>query len=140
MIRADAGRQEIATFLNDGFPSLGDIDGESRRREEHPRHRYMKGRIQDVVNPPLQIPAKPWTTVTDDDDLVSHLMSLWFAWAHPWWNWVDEKQFIRAMQSRDSSSLICTSYLVNMILADACVSISGDTIGPQWDLVDHVFD
>jgi hypothetical protein len=82
----------------------------------------MLGRIQDVVNPPLQVPARPWTTVTDDDDLISHLMSLWFTWAHPWWHWVDEKQLIKAMQAGDTSSLICTPYLVNMILADACVS------------------
>jgi hypothetical protein len=133
IIRADAGRQEIAAFLSDGFPSLEDIDDESRRWEEYRshRHRNMRGRIQDVVNPPLQIPARPWTTVTNDDDLVSHLMSLWFTWAHPWWHWVDEKQFIRAMQSGDSSSLICTSYLVNMILADACVSKSRHNIGPR---------
>lgn len=84
--------------------------------------RPMRGRIQDVVNPPVSVPAKPWTTVTDDDDFVSHLVSLWFTWAHPWWHWVDEKLFLNAMRTGDERGLICTPYLVNMILADACVS------------------
>ena len=122
LIRADTSRHGISSFLHDGFSDLRNVDEQKRRQEQYRKHRYMMGRIQDVVNPPLQIPAKPWTTVTDDDDLVSHLMSLWFTWAHPWWHWVDEKQFIMAMQCGDKSSLICTPYLVNMILADACVS------------------
>ncbi|OAP58481.1 hypothetical protein AYL99_07571 [Fonsecaea erecta] len=129
MIRTNAGRQEIKTFLKDAFTDPGAVDEQSRQHE-YRRHRYMLGRIQDMINPPLQLPAKPWTTVTDDDDLVSHLMSLWFTWAHPWWHWVDEKQFIKAMQAGDTSSLICTPYLVNMILADACLL---DTLGEDGE-------
>jgi len=86
------------------------------------RRRRMLGRIQDIVNPIITVPARPWTTVTDDDDLVSHLMSLWFTWAHQWWQWVDKITFIEAMRAGTTDSLICTPYLVNMILADACVS------------------
>ena len=121
-IKMDGGRHQIRAFLNDGFISVGSFDSSSRRRDTHRTHRHMLGRIQDVVNPPLQVPARPWTTVTDDDDFVSHLISLWFTWAHPWWHWVDENHFIAAMQSGDIASPICTPYLVNMILADACVS------------------
>ncbi|KIW67471.1 hypothetical protein PV04_06718 [Phialophora macrospora] len=121
MIRADAGLQEIKVFLNDEFNNMKTVDDQNHRQPSYRKHRYMLGRIQDVVNPPLQVPARPWTTVTDNDDLVSHLVSLWFTWAHPWWHWVDEKHFIKAMQAGDTSSLICTPYLVNMILADACL-------------------
>ena len=116
------GRHEIKAFLSDGFVSIGDTDDSSGRQDTLRTHRHMLNRIQDVVNPPIQVPARPWTTVTDDDDFVSHLMSLWITWVHPWWHWLDEKQFIAAMQSGNTSSLICTPYLVNMILADACVS------------------
>lgn len=42
------------------------------------KRRYRTGNIGDLLNPPLSVPADPWTTVTDDDDFVSHLMSLWF--------------------------------------------------------------
>ncbi|GIJ86665.1 hypothetical protein Asppvi_005557 [Aspergillus pseudoviridinutans] len=33
--------------------------------------------------PTLFAPAKPWTTVTDSDRLVSHLLSLYFTWDYP---------------------------------------------------------
>ncbi|GIC86071.1 uncharacterized protein Aud_002433 [Aspergillus udagawae] len=33
--------------------------------------------------PILFAPAKPWTTVTDSDRLVSHLLSLYFTWDYP---------------------------------------------------------
>ncbi|OCT51910.1 hypothetical protein CLCR_08118 [Cladophialophora carrionii] len=137
MIRADAGAQEIKAFLKDGFSNVGaDDNHQNRHQQSYRRHRHMLGRIQDFVNPPLQVPARPWTTVTDDDDLVSHLMSLWFTWAHPWWHWVDEKEFIKAMQAGDTSSLICTPYLVNMILADACLldTLANDGSEPNLEL------
>jgi hypothetical protein len=106
---------------------MSSLSPQSRRHDDYRKHRHMKGRIQDFVNPPIQVPAKPWTKVTDDDDLVSHLMSLWFTWAHQWWHWVDEVEFIKAMRAADVSSLICTPYLVSMILADACVSTDQKT-------------
>jgi len=93
----------------------------------------MLGRIQDLVNPIIIVPAKPWTTVTNDDDLVSHLMSLWFTWAHQWWQWIDRRTFVEAMRVGNLESLICTPYLVNMILADACLldNLTEDTEGPN---------
>lgn len=33
--------------------------------------------------PLVQVPAKPWTSVTDDGQLVSHLVSLYFTWDNP---------------------------------------------------------
>jgi hypothetical protein len=120
-IRDSTGRQEIKDFLSGSFSSAAESDEREGNQAIYRTHRARLGRIQDFVNPPILVPAKPWTTVTDDDDFVSHLMSLWFTWIHPWWHWVDQKEFITAMQSRDTSSYICTKYLVNMILADACV-------------------
>ncbi|EXJ58886.1 hypothetical protein A1O7_06316 [Cladophialophora yegresii CBS 114405] len=135
-IRANADTQELKAFLKDGFTNIGADGDQDRRQQSYRRHRHMLGRIQDFVNPPLQVPARPWTTVTDDDDLVSHLMSLWFTWAHLWWHWVDEEEFIKAMQAGDTSSLICTPYLVNMILADACLldTLADDGSEPNLEL------
>ncbi len=70
----------------------------------------------------ISVPAKPWTTVTDDDELVSHLISLWFTWRHWCYPFVNREEFVKAMQSGNKDSRICTPALVNMILADACVS------------------
>lgn len=74
-----------------------------------------------MMNPTIAVPADPWTTVTDDDDYVSHLISLWFTWTYQWSQWLDKDTFIDAMRARDPTSLICTPYMVNMILANACV-------------------
>lgn len=113
-------------------PGLQDGDTSAHHYEEsrtRPRKsRARSGRIADVVNPPISVPAKPWTTITDDDDFVSHLISLWFTWAHPWWHWIDEQAFLEAMRSGDLNNPNCTPYLVNMILADSCVRIINDQI------------
>lgn len=85
------------------------------------RKRQRTGSINDMVNPPISVPAKPWTSVTDDDEFVSHLISLWFTWAHPWWHWVDETLFLPAMRAGNTANPNCSRYLVNMILADSCV-------------------
>ncbi|KAL2433855.1 Notoamide biosynthesis transcriptional activator notL' [Exophiala dermatitidis] len=122
LIRDNATRQDLHSHIQAQLHDHHDSstpDSDYRHKVRSTRRRMM-GRIQDVVNPPISVPAKPWTTVTDDDDFVSHLMSLWCTWAHPWWHWVDEEIFLEAMRSGDTTSLICTPYLVNMILADAC--------------------
>lgn len=91
-------------------------------RQRARKHNRSAGNIASLINPPITVPAHPWTTVTNNDELVSHLMSLWFTWIHPWWRWIDQDLFLEAMSQQDLTSPFCTAYLVNMILADACVS------------------
>ncbi|KAF9895160.1 hypothetical protein FE257_000062 [Aspergillus nanangensis] len=64
--------------------------------------------------------ARPWTTITDDDDFVSHLISLWFTWHHLFFNWVDRDLFLRDLNSGNVQSTFCSPFLVNTILAEAC--------------------
>lgn len=132
LVRSNAPRQDVQAFLDDGFnigsphsTESGSIDGIVQLPPRHTRKRHRTGNIADLMNPPIQVPAKPWTTVTDDDDFVSHLISLWFTWARQWWHWVDKVLFIEAMRSGDLNNPLCAPYLVNMILADACVSKPG---------------
>ncbi|KKK19120.1 hypothetical protein AOCH_002437 [Aspergillus ochraceoroseus] len=70
-------------------------------------------------NPLFQVPARPWTTVTDDNHLVSHLISLYFVWDHPTIQVIDQERFLRDMASKNTSSKFCTPVLVNSILAVA---------------------
>lgn len=72
--------------------------------------------------PVVEVPAHPWTTVTDDDGLVSFLISLWLTWSHPFCNWIDRDLFIRDMRSKNTSSAFCSPFLVNSILTKASVS------------------
>lgn len=76
---------------------------------------------KEPLDPPVKVPAKPWTAITDDDDLVSHLISLWLQYVNPFFRAVEEDLFVKAMQSRDLHSEYCSPFLVNSILALACV-------------------
>ncbi|PKY01065.1 C6 transcription factor [Aspergillus campestris IBT 28561] len=77
-------------------------------------------RLSDT--PRFRVPARPWTRVVEDDDLVSHLVSLWFTWCQPFGGcWVDRGRFLRDMQTGNAAGRrFCSPFLVNIILADAC--------------------
>lgn len=132
MIRSQASLEDIRGYLDDILqrpklektPELIDAysgvrdwhDAEKRASESQPS-------IEDVATGALfHVPARPWTSVTDDDEFVSHLISLWFTWYHPFLNWIDRDLFIRDMKSGQLHSQFCSPFLVNIILAEACVS------------------
>ncbi|KAL4923076.1 uncharacterized protein BDV17DRAFT_278081 [Aspergillus undulatus] len=71
-------------------------------------------------DPLYHVPAHPWTTVTDDKNYVSHLISLYFTWGFPVQKWIDRDLFIRDMQSSRTDSRFCSPFLVNALLAVAC--------------------
>ncbi|KAI9756100.1 MAG: hypothetical protein M4579_003987 [Chaenotheca gracillima] len=70
--------------------------------------------------PPIMVPAKPWTDVTDDDQFVSHLVSLYFTWCHPFFHFIDREPFLASMRRGDVDTQYCSPFLVNMMLAEAC--------------------
>lgn len=74
--------------------------------------------------PTIRVPAAPWTSVTDDDDLVSHLVSTYFTWYHPAYPCVIQDLFVDAMNSQVLGTTFCCPLLVNSILAIACVRSS----------------
>ena len=110
--RIESQSPEVMSAIEDFHSFEEEQRGASRRR------------VEESEGPILifQVPAAPWTTVTSNDDFVSHLMSLWFTWAHPYLNWIDRDLFIRDMRSGDIEAKFCSPFLVNVILADACVS------------------
>lgn len=81
-------------------------------------------RLSDI--PIIEVSANPWTSITDDDDFVSHLISLYFTWQHSILNYLDRDLFLRDMRSRELSTHFCSPFLVNSILAVACVSLHLD--------------
>jgi hypothetical protein len=121
LIRSNAPLDEIRLCL---------ADGQSQRQMGNPRvkmsrpspKRYMDvNRIADI--PSFQVPAQPWTSITEDDAFVSHLISLYFTWHHSVLNWIDRDLFLADMQSGKLDSRFCSPLLVNGMLAIACVSI-----------------
>ncbi|KAJ5123873.1 uncharacterized protein N7515_007698 [Penicillium bovifimosum] len=117
LIRSNAPLEEIRLCL---------ADGQSERRGSHPKMsrpsptRYMNvNRIADI--PLFQVPAHPWTSITQDDAFVSHLISLYFTWQHSSLNWIDRDLFLADMHSGRLDSRFCSPLLVNSMLAIACI-------------------
>lgn len=133
LIRGHASLAEIRAFIDaqvreahiEKTPEL------ERLRQEIQESRNVRARemrsIMDVERlsdiPIYKVPAKPWVTVTDDDELVSHLISLWFTWNNPFYNFVHRENFIRDMQAGQLDCKYCSPLLVNAILAEASVSM-----------------
>ncbi|KAF7590839.1 hypothetical protein BBP40_002308 [Aspergillus hancockii] len=92
--------------------------------ESHSEVRSSRPKIMDVQYlcniSPFRVPARKWTTVTDDDALVSHLVSLYFTWDYPFYAFVDCKAFIHHMIAGNDESDLCSPFLVNALLAHAC--------------------
>jgi hypothetical protein len=93
-----------------------------RRSESTERARSAVMSIANLIDePPIRVPAKPWTNVTSDDDFVSHLISMYFTWHHESYPAVDREIFVQAMQSKDLDSQLCSPFLVNSLLLTACI-------------------
>lgn len=130
LIRSNASLAEIQLYIDtqlkselEQTPELVEVCNEIQRFEQmgsRTRRRILDAQ-RASVEPLFRVPAAPWTTVTVDDDHVSHLILLWFTWVHPFYNWIDRDLFLRDMQSGKLDSKFCSPFLVNAILADACV-------------------
>jgi hypothetical protein len=137
LIRSNASMTELHSFLEENFsrseieksPELREMQqhilrptGEIEEEEAIPRPPRRMLDVRRLADTPVhRVPAKPWTTVTDDDDLVSHLVSLYFTWSYPFFCWMDKDILISEMQRGDLRSQYCTPFLVNAILSEASV-------------------
>jgi hypothetical protein len=62
--------------------------------------------------------TEPWTTVTDDINLIEHLMALYFCWEYPTFAPLDQGNFLEDF--RKGVPRFCSSLLVNAMLAVGC--------------------
>ncbi|KKK14892.1 hypothetical protein P175DRAFT_0472874 [Aspergillus ochraceoroseus IBT 24754] len=60
-----------------------------------------------------------WTRVTDDEQLTSHLLTMYFTWHYPFFTTLSKELFYRDYV-RGVSSQYCSSFLVNAMLALGC--------------------
>ncbi|PYH45573.1 Zn(II)2Cys6 transcription factor [Aspergillus saccharolyticus JOP 1030-1] len=114
LVRSKAPLGELKSYLDQDQPDL--VQAATKQASIH---RAMDiNRLVDI--PVYRVPAAPWTAVTQSDELVSHLVSLWFTWSHPFYNWIDRDLFLRDAQSGHLDSRFCSPFLFNCILAEAC--------------------
>lgn len=129
LIRSNASLSELKSYIDEQLrraqsPELAKAHDEISRLQEATSATCRS--VLDVKRlcdqPIFRVPAKPWTTVTDDDGFVSHIISLYFTWYHPCFPWMDRDVFIRDMKGENLQSQFCSPFLVNAILAAGCVS------------------
>ncbi|KAI9790435.1 MAG: hypothetical protein M1835_000964 [Candelina submexicana] len=63
-------------------------------------------------------PTESWTRVTQDSELVGHLMGLYFSWLHPFFTLFSSECFLHDMAC--GRIKYCSPLLVNALLALAC--------------------
>jgi hypothetical protein len=137
IIRKNATAEEIRAFIDE---TLIRLDGEGagygqavQKLEDVRRTIDVEGadpsfrrKVMDIHylcdEAPCKVPAKPWTSVTEDSDLVSHLVSLYFTWDYPFHAFLDRDVFLAHMARGREDSDFCSPFLVNALLANACVS------------------
>lgn len=143
-IRGNAPPSEIRAYINDTLSSLS-AAATAAAATHHRAASETVAKVEDMRNlinvedpapafrskvmdihylcdeAPIKVPARPWTNVTDDAGLVSHLVSLYFTWDHPFHAFLDERVFLRHMAKGDLGSQFCSPFLVNAMLSNACV-------------------
>ncbi|KAG2010734.1 hypothetical protein GB937_007703 [Aspergillus fischeri] len=137
IIRKNATAEEIRAFIDE---TLIRLDGEGQgagygqavqKLEDVRRTIDVEGadpsfrrKVMDIHylcdEAPCKVPAKPWTSVTEDEDLVSHLVSLYFTWDYPFHAFLDRDVFLAHMARGREGSDFCSPFLVNALLANAC--------------------
>lgn len=65
------------------------------------------------------LPVRRWTQVTEDDSLISHLLTMYFTWHYPFFTILAKDVFYRDYV-RGISSPYCSPLLVNAMLALGC--------------------
>ena len=130
--------QKLIHLIKDDAP-LDELISHTRHvmSENHDRQKSQNQWRQTVLDiatlidtPPIRVPAQPWTTVTQNDNDVSHLISIYFTWQNFGYPSVDQDVFVQAMRSELLDSFFCSPFLVNCMLAVACVRSSKSTLIP----------
>lgn len=139
LIRSNASLNDIAATISENIRELRDKGtpdsnvpasleeavsqvNQLQRLSSEPYSRRKFITLEKICDIPLyDVPAKPWTSVTDDSQFVSHLVSLYFTWNHPFLQFIDQQIFLEHMASGDLNSEFCTPFLVNSLLALASV-------------------
>ncbi|OGM45393.1 pathway-specific regulatory protein [Aspergillus bombycis] len=134
LLRADSSAEQLRSYIDRALDEIqiSDHDDQAISSLEHLREKVNVSSGAPPSRPtvmdlnylcditPFRVPAKPWTTVTNDDNLVSHLVSLYFTWDYPFYAFVDQRAFIRHMTLGNVDSDLCSPFLVNALLANAC--------------------
>ena len=69
-------------------------------------------------SPETTFPSTSWTSVTQDQEYINHLLTLYFCWQHPFYTLLSQDGFLSDMEQ--GRRKYCSPLLVNAMLAAAC--------------------
>lgn len=87
------------------------------RGSDDPQSQELRGRCPLEAHSPLN--NRPWTQVTDDQEFIEHLLSLYFSWQHSFFQSFPERLFREDMAA--GRTKYCSTILVNAICAAGCL-------------------
>ena len=136
VIRNNTSLEKIGEFIEDSSdrtsvsdttmspksPEMPDDRPPPRKRTRSDAH-FGAMDLHFINEPPIVLCAEPWTDVAEDN-VVSHLLSIYFAWDQPFVAIVDKIAFLHDMKHsvfNPKGPGACSPLLVNAILAEACV-------------------
>ncbi|MCJ1311195.1 hypothetical protein MMC25_004866 [Agyrium rufum] len=76
------------------------------------------GSVRLHDQPLFQARLHSWTTVIEEEELMAHLISLYFTWEDPLWCFLDRCHFLEDLNS--GGTTYCSRLLVNAMLSQAC--------------------
>ncbi|RBA11005.1 hypothetical protein FPRO05_14311 [Fusarium proliferatum] len=83
-----------------------------------PRSRGLDQVLFTLDEPEVKPLTEAWTTITNDINLVLHLLALYFCWEYPIFASLSKEHFLRDF--RDGRHRYCSPLLVNALLALGC--------------------
>ena len=87
---------------------------------KHYGHTSSLGLVTDTHISPVHLPnSEVWTKVTQDINVVQHLLNLYFCWVHPFYSLFSREMFLDDMANNRTRN--CSSLLVNAVLAVGCL-------------------
>lgn len=134
LIRSNAALPELGAHIEHAVNADPDIlhlsqqimhsnDEQGHAQTNARRSNEDRIRPQSLLLPPITAHAHPWTTLASDE-VVSHLLSLYFTWEQPCLQFIDKAAFISDIKAGRNSREdgFCSPLLVSALLAHACVS------------------
>lgn len=116
---ATAGHADISSAQPNRVHSWAPDSIKPAHMSEHmPRFAGLEHVLSPLSTHDMHSPSGSWTNITNDINLVLHLLGLYFCWEYPTFASLSKEHFLRDFQ--DGRQRYCSPILVNALLALGC--------------------
>lgn len=115
---ADRGNIDLGTGIESSYSSREQVFGLTKVGSRSVAGNDLSSRAPDAHTPLAQT-NHHWTNVTDDQEFIDHLISLYFTWQHSFFQSFPETLFREDMTA--GRTKYCSKVLVNAVCAAGCL-------------------